>query len=276
VNTPHAFRPGTYDESIFWCASEGNEYRLPERFEADDIVIDIGVHIGGFCLAALRRGANHVHGFEAEASNYECALENLRPFGDRVRLHHKAVWRSDRRVKQVTFTASNDRANTGGGGMIFWENAGGSHQLVGSVRFDDVIRAVTRRGRSRVRLVKIDCEGSEFPILLTARTLHLIDTIAGEFHEVGGAYDTHEIPERARIRGIPRFTIDILARALERAGFRVTSVRHPNSHMGLFHAERIERRVSLKDRCAAVWQSLGRNWLHSHDEADLGAGSRVG
>ena len=29
----------------------------------------------------------------------------------------------------------------------------------------------------------MDCEGSEFPILLTSRMLHLIDNIRGEFHE---------------------------------------------------------------------------------------------
>lgn len=253
MSRPVAFRPGTTDESIFFGASEGVDYRLPDRFEPDDIIVDIGMHIGGFCLAALKRGASRVHGFEAEPTNFACAVENLRPFTGRVRLYHQAVWRSDKRVNAVRFTASNDPANTGGGGMIFWESAGGAAQEVEAVPFDDVIRRLTRRGRERVRLLKIDCEGSEFPILLTARTLHLIDAIAGEFHEVGGPFDAHQIPERARIRGVERFTIDVLCAALERSGFEVSWQRHPDSFMGLFYAERRACPRGWRARLKALW-----------------------
>jgi FkbM family methyltransferase len=236
VSQALGFRPGTYDARIFGEVCAGNEYRLPERLEPDDLIVDIGMHIGGFCLAALERGSHCVHGFEAEASNFACAARNLKHFEGRVHLHHKAVWRSDRNVGRLKFTGSPDQANTGGGGVIFWEGAGGFEQAVEVVRFDDVIRTLTNRGKQRVRLLKIDCEGSEFPILLTSRTLPLIDTIAGEFHEVGGEFDSHTIPERARVRGVPAFTMAALSSALERAGFRVTMTRQGQTHMGLFFA----------------------------------------
>ena len=48
---------------------------------------------------------------------------------------------------------------------------------VAAVPFDEIVRDATDYGRKRVSILKIDCEGSEFPILLTSRTLNLVDTI---------------------------------------------------------------------------------------------------
>jgi FkbM family methyltransferase len=234
MSHPFTFRPGTVDEQIFDVVVTYNDYRLPERFAADDIVVDIGTHIGSFCYAVLQRGARHVYGFEPEASNYECAVRNLRSFGDRVHLYNKAVWRSDQVVEKLFFVGSADAANTSGGGVV-WPDAG---TPVDVVTLDDVIRDVTDGGNKRIKLLKIDCEGAEFPILLTSRMLLVIDNIHGEFHEAGGDYENAIIPERARVAGFPRFTIDKLTGVLQQAGFRVISIRHDSSHMGLFFATR--------------------------------------
>jgi FkbM family methyltransferase len=229
------FRPGTCDEAVFRHLLEHDEYRMPERFGPADLVVDIGVHIGTFCYCALRRGAGHVVGFEAEPSNFECATRLLSEFGDRVRLANKAVWRSDdRSVARLPFFRSTDPLNTGGGSVV-WSDGAGS---VAAVPFDDVLGEVTEGGRRRVRMLKIDCEGSEFPILLTSKLLHLIDYIAGEYHEFNGEYDSQYIHEHARIPGFDRYTMVDLADHLRRHGFDVASVRHPGSHMGLFYATR--------------------------------------
>ena len=240
------FRSGTLDEWIFHSVSEANEYRLPEAFNAEDIIVDIGMHIGSFCYAALQRGSCRVHGFEADASNIERAASNLKPFGGRVSLHHKAVWRSDEHVGSLGFYHSTDAANTGGGG-VFW--SGGTSQ-VDAIPFDEMILDITDGGRFRVRLLKIDCEGSEFPILLTSRTLHLIDQIIGEFHEFKGDYDSTDVlPEATRIPGFNRFTIVELADVLQRAGFEVTWERQPpGSSLGLFFAnQRLPSQAGLTE-----------------------------
>jgi FkbM family methyltransferase len=209
-----------------------NEYRLPDTFRADDIIIDIGAHIGSFCFAALQRGSHHVYGFEAEEGNHQCAVVNLRSFGERIRLCNQAVWRSDQVVDYLCFQPALVQENTAGGNVCMAE--GGLR--VSAVALDDVIREVTDGGRRRVRMLKIDCEGSEFPILLTARTLHLIDTIAGQFHEFGGDHDSSAIPTQARVEGYNRFTIAELTQALNRAGFKVSFHRAAGSHIGLFFA----------------------------------------
>ena len=54
------FRPGTLDEAIFNGVVCFNEYQLPSRFAAGDIVIDIGAHIGSFAHAATPRRPSFV------------------------------------------------------------------------------------------------------------------------------------------------------------------------------------------------------------------------
>jgi len=222
-----AFRKGTWDRAIFLGIVARNEYRLPESFALHDIVIDIGMHIGGFCFAALMRGCVNVHGFEAERENFDLAVRNLQGFGERVHLYHKAVWRSDRMGDTLFHGGYPPDGNTGGG-CILYRSTGERLDLIA---FDDIVRDVTGNGQKRIRLVKIDCEGCEFPILLSSRMLHLIDNIHGEYH--GGVY-----PSVAHVNGVGRHTIEELTRHLEAFGFSVESIPTPNSDLGLFFATR--------------------------------------
>ncbi len=228
------FRPGTEDRAVFDSVVRGNEYGLPDSFGPDDIILDVGMHIGSFCYAALLRGAQHVYGFEADPGNFSQAVANLRVFGDRIHLYPKAVWRSDR-TGDALFHPSSSGKHTGGGCILY--PLGG--RPLEAVPFDDILREVTDNGKKRVKLVKMDCEGSEFPILLTSRMLHLIDEIRGEYHEINdGRYDHTPIPQVARIAGVERFTITGLTECLEKNRFRVTSVRNGRTSLGLFTATR--------------------------------------
>src|SRR6267378_416527 len=114
-----AFRTGTEDQPIFFNVVVNNEYCLPETFAPDDIVIDIGMHIGSFCFAALLRGCTNVHGFEAERENFNLAVRNLQGFSDRVHIYHKAVWRSDRTGDALFSGQGNAEGNTGGGCILY-------------------------------------------------------------------------------------------------------------------------------------------------------------
>jgi FkbM family methyltransferase len=256
------FRPGTMDEAMFNYIMANDEYHLPLAFDPNDIILDIGVHIGTFSYKALLRGARHVYGFEADRSNYECAARNLSRFGGRVKITHAAVWRSDRDVDSLPYTFSTDKANTGGGTVVWdWDIAGAA---VPVVSFDSVVREVTGQGRKRIRFMKLDCEASEFPILLTSKMLHLIDEIAGEYHEVGGKHDGNILKDHVRVEGYDKFTIDVLTPVLERAGFRVQSQRHGESYMGLFHAVRpgsaVPKPKFLGGRLGNALKSLQARW----------------
>jgi len=232
-----------------------DEYRLPERFEPDDVVVDVGAHIGSFAYAVVLRGGKHVWSIEPDRTNCVSAAEHLRPYVDRgfVRLMHAAVWRSDPNDDELRFDGYHafpqsypgmeGIVNTGNGSVVW-----GLGEPVAKIAFDDVVDLATSRGERRVRLLKLDCEGAEWPILLTSRRLHLIDEIVGEFHELGGPFLEigENRPSNAHVfhsDRVARFTIEELVRFLREAGFCVTSSRHVRPDgvlegLGVFFATR--------------------------------------
>jgi len=226
LEPPLVFREGFYDRTIWQCVFNCNEYRLPESFEADDIILDVGMHIGSFSYAALSRGCGNLYGFEPDPENFSLAVQNLKRFGSRAHLYRKAVWRSDR-AGDALYHDGYPEGNTGSG-CVFYNGGGEKLDLIA---FDDIIREATDNGRKRIRLVKTDCEGSEFPILMTSRLLHLIDNIYGEYHH-------GVVAPAARVDGVAELTIDALTQHLQAAGFHVKSYPTPNSCLGYFFASR--------------------------------------
>jgi FkbM family methyltransferase len=232
-----------------------NEYRLPSRFSPGDIVLDVGAHIGSFAYAVVSRGCAQVWSIEPDRLNCALAAEHLKPYVDNglVRLVEGAVWRSDPNDDALCFDGYHPfpRSYAGmegilntGNGSVVW----GVGDPVAKLAFDDLVDSVTHQGAHRVRLLKLDCEGAEWPILLTSRRLHLIDEIVGEFHEIGGPFleISEDRPSKIHLfqtDRVVRFTIDELIRCLEAAGFGVTYRRHRRPDgalegLGLFFAAR--------------------------------------
>lgn len=227
-------RAGTNDALIYEQVVIQNEYLLPARLGKGSVVLDIGAHIGTFSYLALERGAAAVIGFEPEVSNHACAEFNLARFGNRAQVHQLAAWRSDVAAGTVPFLPSGDQLNSGGGSVI-WE----ADETVQAIAFDDIVDALTSQGRRRIDLLKMDCEGAEFPILMTSKRLHCIDHIVGEFHELRGG----PLPEHVRIPGSEDFAADGLAQVLRRDGFAVAIERRATAtfgDLGLFFAHRVQ------------------------------------
>ena len=201
-------RPDTIDRRIFREVVIHNEYQLPARFDPRDVVLDVGAHIGFFALAALRRGAGAVHCWEANPDNFRLLQANLRPYANRVRTSELAVWRSDRPTAYLHFHNATPR-NTGAGAV----STEADGLMVAARAFDDLIAGAVGDGR-RVRLVKLDCEGSEWPILFTSRMLHVVDSLRGEYHWVDAVGPF-------AVAGYPQFTPAVLERFLSEQGFRV-------------------------------------------------------
>ena len=123
---------------------------------------------------------------EPDRSNFEIAAANLKPHieGGCVQLVRGAAWRSDVNTDELyfdgyhpfpkSFMGMEGILNTGNGSVIW-----GSGEPVAKVAFDEIVDLMTRRGEDEVRLLKLDCEGAEWPILRTSRRLHLIREICG-------------------------------------------------------------------------------------------------
>jgi FkbM family methyltransferase len=218
-------RPGTWDEAMWSAVVRQNEYDVPARLEGGDVVIDVGAHIGCFSWMCLARGAGRVHAYEVEPHNFALLETNLAPAGERALARHAAVWRSDR-DEELFFSPPQLDIDTGGGSVMDGRGAPVAH----SVPFGAVLEEALAAGDSgRVRLLKLDCEGSEYPILYTAPTLEPIEEIVGEYHER---------PQDPRFAGLPGFTIAALAEFLAARGFEVQSAQTDPRGLGHFRATR--------------------------------------
>jgi FkbM family methyltransferase len=227
-------RGGTCDPSVFRDVYENNEYELPDRLDRTGVVIDVGAHIGSFSYACASRGARRIIAFEPERENFRLAQHNLARFGDAVRLHQKAVWRSDRGSGPAVLLYSgypqgDGPVNTGGGTVLVQAEDSPRHrrkELIATVGLDRVLR----RYKS-IRLLKLDCEGSEWPILFTAKLLDRVQALCGEYHEL------EVIPTAAQVGEFKRYTKKELEEFLKTRYRKVRFRADDGSHLGHFWAE---------------------------------------
>jgi FkbM family methyltransferase len=246
------FRPGTNDRLIYEGIYARNEYNLPPVFAPSDLIIDVGAHVGFFTSLVLERGTGTVYAIEAHPENYHMAMQHLKTDIEqgRVNLRQGAVWRSDEEERAVLHHSGFKRdfnhphpdieINTGGGNVIF-NNTG---EEVPVIPFDMLLWEATLQETRRVRCLKLDCEGSEWPILLTSKKLHLIDTIVGEYHEIGGNYDSLD-PQRLRLSGYEKFTVEELELFLKEQNFtfihrRATRNDGSPAPRGIFVAKKMD------------------------------------
>lgn len=223
-------RPDTYDAQIFEDVAVHNEYDLPERFEDSDIIIDIGAHIGSFAYAVLTRGAGRVHVYEAHPVNYGITVLNLSKFGTRAICNNLAVWRSDRPDQTLYNDLLNGpyEPNTGGISLL-WNDQGVEVQ---TVSLDQLLSEASEGFKNPIRLLKIDCEGAEYPILFTANHLHIVQEMCGEYHII----EPEQVPLRAAVGNYgDRFNGKGLRDFLEAQGYAVEIIPK-GEHDGIFHA----------------------------------------
>ena len=222
---PHwQLRPGTLDARLFRHVVIENEYQLPPLGRSA-VCLDIGAHIGSFALAALRRGAGKVLCVEPEPNNLALLRHNLAPYpqveilaaavwpqAGTVRLHNPVDLRNTGACQVQAFALTTDQAASGSAVVS-----------VPAVALDDLLLRL-----GQVQLVKLDCEGAEWPLLEAATQWQRVQAICGEYH-LPPLVPTHRLasPEGLRQR-------------LQELGFRVRTetARGTRLPVGLFFAKR--------------------------------------
>ena len=192
-------RGGTCDSKIFNTVVNENQYQLPERFHSTDVVIDVGAHVGSFAYACNKRGARTIVAFEPDNENFKLAWSNLKPLGPRVRIYGKAVWRSDRHPTSLIYSGYNSASptlDTGSGTVLVQgeEKPSQTRNMVSCIGLDRILQRF-----KRVRLLKLACEGAEWPILFTSKELRRVEEICGKYQEV------FNLPSFAVVEGITRY-----------------------------------------------------------------------
>ena len=207
-------------------------------FAPDDVVVDIGAHVGIFSYMCYRRGSRSIHAYEAEIENFE---RLARFVGDVAGIfpYHLAVFRSDQNTVDSLSHSGYPGDNTGGGTVLFRgqtadfdlqaildEPTGAQSTCV--IALDEILKQFTR-----VRLLKLDCEGSEFPILLTSQLLERVEQILGEYHEIEPALYARLDPA-AQFENYSAYRVEHLVARLEQCGFQVCVRAHSPAHWFLY------------------------------------------
>ena len=165
-------RPKTQDWVCYREVYLENQYDLPESFLPSDTIIDIGANIGCFAAACLARGAGKVVCYEPESSNFALLRENLAQWPGRTELHEAAVWHNTDPLRLAIhpdgYSAMHDVISFHGTALGV---------PVASAVLDTILLQ-----HQPIRYLKLDCEGAEWPLLLTSQQLHLPQELAVELH----------------------------------------------------------------------------------------------
>lgn len=177
-------RPDTQDQGVYRDVVLENEYRLPPRI--DDPVVDCGAHVGCFVYACLQRGAPKIKAYEPDRDNYAVLQRNFGHCAN-VELFNKAVWRSDLSEPVFCFRPHIPRLTAmtvvhpgqfrPPAALYNWPLDWQALGQVDAVGLDDIIESFNEP----IGLLKLDCEGSELPILATSRKLNRVRRIVGEW-----------------------------------------------------------------------------------------------
>ena len=180
---------------MFGSTWYSHDYDVPHvPIRPGDIVLDIGANQGFFTCYAANRGAI-VYAFEPNPESYDRLLSNveLNGFVDRVIAKPWAISEKEGRAELLV-------SHELGGGMTtinsdFARNTRLAVRRTLEVPTYTLAQLFDLFSLQRVRLCKIDAEGSEIAILrtLTAQHLAAVDSFAAEIHPE--AYSTRELAE---------------------------------------------------------------------------------
>ncbi|MCH7663865.1 MAG: FkbM family methyltransferase [Chloroflexi bacterium] len=212
-----------------------------EKLQPTDVVIDIGAHFGTFSYLCYMLGSRNIYSYEPVAENIKLFTDFIGDL-DGITLIPQAVFRSDLEPDYKLNYLGLFSENTGMASVIMDGNYNDFvtqkfivqdpelRQIANVVPLDEILKNF-----ERVKVLKLDCEGSEFPILLTSKFLSKVDRIVGEYHEVPQAVYQHISPF-ARTTKYKSYNYEMLEKKLTQDGFNV-SKKYSGSNIGIFEAK---------------------------------------
>lgn len=212
-----------------WIVKETYLDRFYERYGTPVghgwTIVDIGAGIGDFSLyAALSHPRNRVFAFEPFPESYELLQENLQlNDAGNVRAYPEAI-----AAETGTFALD---MSSGEPLQFSTESSAASHKTL-TVPSLSLADAFERLELSRCDLLKMDCEGAEYGILLNTpeSTTDLIEHIVMETHEAVTPYGRDDLVE-----------------CLGARGFRVQTWPNPvHAHLGFLYAVRERAPVTAR------------------------------
>lgn len=153
-----------------------DEYKTLKPYLKDAIVLDIGAYIGDSSVKFVMEGAKKVFGYEPHPESFKIACRNveLNNLGSRIILKNSGV--SNKREKKVINEDCREGAS-GCFGLANYRSFTGA--VIDLLPLDSIILTI-----GDVDVMKMDCEGAEFPAILSCpvEILRRIKVMVIEYH----------------------------------------------------------------------------------------------
>ena len=149
------------------------------QFESNDIVLDLGGHVGMFTIFLAKKFPNiQIYTFEANPLNFEFLEKNIELNNiSNVKIFNKAVFsKSNERIKICAQT----NGNSGGSSIFRPSSWNGSWVEIETISLSDIFK---NENLQNCKFLKIDIEGAEFDVLYNFEDFDKIENIGIEFHE---------------------------------------------------------------------------------------------
>jgi FkbM family methyltransferase len=173
-----AYRSGTADEKVIAHSFANDIFfvALPQYLPGPaDVMIDVGAHIGTFSLMSARKSPRgRVFAIEASRETYDYLRINIALNGaDTVSAHHLALL-----DRPGTTWLHHDRGNWGHSVMKRLSGRGEE------VATDSLAGFMAKNAITHCDFMKFNCEGAEFPILLSTpvEVLSRVDQMLVLYH----------------------------------------------------------------------------------------------
>lgn len=228
------FRPNTQDEFIWKEVYGDNCYRLPDDLTGITI-IDVGANIGAFTIACLDRNVEAVYSYEPDRDSFSALCHNATSHTLSSRAHiypsfvvGESEGRDFLRVRP-DYETRDGVALTGGKNRF-----SGNGIPCRAYRIVDILS-----GQEDRIWLKLDCEGSEYEILLSNLPWERIERVFGECHTlIDGKFSRDTQPVNIDL-GTIEVSHHTIRWRLEEVGYHVEMIPNPEDpHLHLFFASR--------------------------------------
>jgi FkbM family methyltransferase len=176
---PLAVRPGTSDIKVFDGIFIGVEYECIADLKDIKFVVDCGANVGYSSAFFLSQFKNcEVACVEPDEGNVNVLMNNMAPYGDRVRIYHAGIWSQPAflKVREVPYRDGDKWA-------LQVEQCDST--TPGSIPAVDIPMILRESGQDRISLLKIDIEGAEVQLFSEGceSWLSKVDNIVIELHD---------------------------------------------------------------------------------------------
>jgi FkbM family methyltransferase len=146
----------------------GDEYGFKTmKFDDGDVIVDIGANVGLVSVVLGKKFPNtKIYSFEPHPINFSNLVNNLKENGvTNVNPHNLAIYSTDNEILKMTFNTINT------GSSSCFKNDENSEE-VKTISLDTIIK---ENNITKIKFLKIDCEGAEFDALQNSKLIHEIE-----------------------------------------------------------------------------------------------------